>query len=119
MGVAPLHSKFPIISDGLRDNFVERREMHIAKIAEGAGGIEENGRRVVWPERADFRLRVIVELHRPDDRIVEILDRHIASRGEMVSAVSGPVGGGDNDTGEVMHKNEIAPSLGDEATFSL
>src|SRR5205823_3491128 len=106
---APLHSKFPIISDGLRDDFVDRREGNIAKIAEGAAGIEENGRRVVWPERTDFRVRIIVELHRPDDRIVEILDCHVPSRGEMVDAVAGPVGGGDNDAGEVMDKDEIAP----------
>ncbi len=74
------------------DDVVERRERHLAEIAEGARRVEQDGRRVVGPERPDLRLRIVVQLHRPHDRVVQLLDRDVLAGREVVGAAAGAVG---------------------------
>src|SRR5215468_2383835 len=91
MRVAALHAVLLVISHRAPDDFRERREAHLAKIAKGAARVEQDARRVVRPERADLGLGVFVELHRADDLVVKTLDRDIMARREMVGAAAGPV----------------------------
>src|SRR5438445_12688821 len=119
VGVAPLHPELAVVGDGLGDDVVKLREAHFAKIVKGATGVEENGRGIVGTERPDVRLRIVVELHRPDHRVIQILDRYVASRGKVISAGAGAVDCFEHSAGKVVDKDKITPRLGDEATLSL
>src|SRR3984893_2312576 len=119
MRVPALYAVISIIGDRLRDDLVERRETRLAEIVERAGGVEQNAGRVVRSERPDFRLWIVVELHRPDDRVIEFLNRDVPSRGEVVGAASGTVGRLDDDPGQILNKDEVAPCRVDKSTFSF
>src|SRR5947209_1752999 len=119
MGVAALHARFPVICDGPRDDLVERREAHLAEIAKRAARVEQDAGRVIRANRADLRLGVFVDLHRPHDLVVELFDGDVASGREMIGAAAGAVRRLYHSTGEVMHKHEIAARLGDKTPLPL
>src|ERR1700730_3956781 len=61
----------------------------------------------------------MVELHRPDNPTVQLPDRHIPPRLEVICAGTGSARRHQNGSGQVAHEHKIAPSVGDEATFRL
>src|SRR5438046_10767791 len=113
MRVAGLHAGFPVICDGPRDDVLERREAHLAEIAKCAARVEQDAGRVIRPKRADLRLGVFVELHRPHDLVVELFDGDVASGREMIGPATSAVRRLYHSTGEVTHNHKSAPHLND------
>src|ERR1700733_13961087 len=119
MAIAALDAERPPVFHRDSHDFIKRGEFYFTEIFESTRRIEQDRGRLVGAEWANFRLRIVVELHGFDDRIIELLDRHVAAGGKMIGAGAGAVDGAHDDGREIAGIAEIAARGRHEAAPSL
>src|ERR1700729_3339187 len=86
MAIATLDAERPPVFHRDSHDFIERGEFYFTEILESTRRIKQDGGCLVRAEWTNFRLRIVVELHGFDDRIIELLDRHVAAGRKMIGA---------------------------------